>query len=68
VIASFLSADGLLALTTLRAMEIVLGVDNVVFIAILTGRLPARQQLKRAGSGSCSPSASASCCCWPSPG
>jgi predicted tellurium resistance membrane protein TerC len=25
-------------------MEIVLGVDNVVFIAVLTGRLPARQQ------------------------
>jgi predicted tellurium resistance membrane protein TerC len=45
VIASFLTADGLLALTTLSAMEIVLGVDNVVFIAILTGRLPARQQL-----------------------
>jgi predicted tellurium resistance membrane protein TerC len=45
VIASFLTAHGLLALTTLSAMEIVLGVDNVVFIALLTGRLPARQQL-----------------------
>ncbi|HMH52958.1 MAG TPA: TerC family protein [Candidatus Acidoferrum sp.] len=45
MIESFLTADGLLALTTLSAMEIVLGVDNVVFIAILTGRLPARQQL-----------------------
>ena len=45
VIDSFLTADGLLALVTLTAMEIVLGVDNVVFIAILTGRLPARQQL-----------------------
>ena len=45
MIASFLTADGLLALTTLSAMEIVLGVDNVVFIALLTGRLPARQQL-----------------------
>jgi len=45
VIESFLTADGLLALTTLSAMETVLGVDNVVFIAILTGRLPARQQL-----------------------
>jgi predicted tellurium resistance membrane protein TerC len=43
---SFLTADGLLALTTLTAMEIVLGVDNVVFIAILTGRLPAREQLR----------------------
>jgi predicted tellurium resistance membrane protein TerC len=42
----FLSADGLIALVTLTAMEIVLGVDNVVFIAILTGRLPASQQEK----------------------
>jgi predicted tellurium resistance membrane protein TerC len=43
---AFLSADGLLSLVTLTAMEIVLGVDNVVFIAILTGRLPASQQEK----------------------
>lgn len=42
----FLSADGLIALVTLTAMEIVLGVDNVVFIAILTARLPAAQQEK----------------------
>jgi predicted tellurium resistance membrane protein TerC len=40
-----LSLDGLVALVTLSAMEIVLGIDNIVFIAILTGRLPqARQQ------------------------
>ena len=45
MIASFLTADGLLALVTLTAMEIVLGVDNVVFIALLTGRLPARRQV-----------------------
>ena len=38
-----LSADILVALLTLTAMEIVLGVDNVVFISILTGRLPADQ-------------------------
>ncbi len=43
---AFLTADGLVALVTLTAMEIVLGVDNVVFIAILTGRLPAAQQEK----------------------
>jgi predicted tellurium resistance membrane protein TerC len=41
---AFLTADGLLALATLTAMEIVLGIDNVVFIAILVGRLPAEQQ------------------------
>jgi predicted tellurium resistance membrane protein TerC len=41
---ALLTADGLVALATLAALEIVLGVDNVVFIAILTARLPARQQ------------------------
>ena len=41
---AMLTGDALLALVTLTAMEIVLGLDNVVFIAILTGRLPASQQ------------------------
>jgi predicted tellurium resistance membrane protein TerC len=41
---AFLTADGLLALVTLSAMEIVLGIDNVVFIAILVGRLPEAQR------------------------
>ncbi len=41
---AFLTSDGLMALLTLSALEIVLGVDNVVFIAILTARLPAGQQ------------------------
>jgi predicted tellurium resistance membrane protein TerC len=39
-----LGSDQLVALLTLTAMEIVLGIDNVVFVAILTGRLPAPQQ------------------------
>jgi predicted tellurium resistance membrane protein TerC len=43
-VGSFLTLDGLIALLTLSALEIVLGVDNVVFIAILTARLPASQQ------------------------
>ena len=33
-----------LSLITLSALEIVLGIDNLVFIAILTGRLPAHQR------------------------
>ena len=33
-----------LSLLTLSALEIVLGIDNLVFIAILTGRLPAHQR------------------------
>src|ERR1700748_3047498 len=32
------------SLFTLTALEIVLGIDNLVFIAILAGRLPAEQQ------------------------
>ncbi len=42
--AAFMTSDGLLALVTLTAMEIVLGIDNIVFLAILTGRLPAHRQ------------------------
>jgi predicted tellurium resistance membrane protein TerC len=41
---ALLTADALVALATLTAMEIVLGIDNVVFIAILTGRLPQAQR------------------------
>ena len=35
-----------LSLLTLTAMEIVLGIDNIVFLSILTGRLPRAQQPK----------------------
>lgn len=41
---ALLTADGLIALLTLCAMEIVLGIDNIVFIAILVARLPQEQQ------------------------
>jgi predicted tellurium resistance membrane protein TerC len=42
-----------LSLATLSAMEVVLGLDNVVFLSILTGRLPAAQQpsARRLGLG-----------------
>jgi predicted tellurium resistance membrane protein TerC len=33
-----------LALVTLTAMEIILGIDNIIFITILAGRLPAERQ------------------------
>lgn len=36
----------LVQFVTLTAMEIVLGIDNIVFIAILVGKLPADQQAK----------------------
>lgn len=35
-----------IALITLTALEIVLGIDNIVFISILSGKLPAEQQGK----------------------
>jgi len=33
-----------IALVTLTSLEIVLGVDNVIFISILAGKLPAAEQ------------------------
>jgi len=47
----FLTSEGLLALVTLTFLEIVLGVDNVIFISILSGKLPGDQQdqARRAG-------------------
>lgn len=38
------SGEAWIALGTLTALEIVLGVDNLIFIAILTGKLPQHQQ------------------------
>ncbi len=43
-LSSLLSLDGLVSFSSLVLMEIVLGVDNIVFISILTGRLPHHQQ------------------------
>jgi len=33
-----------IALLTLTVLEIVLGIDNVIFISILAGKLPAARQ------------------------
>ena len=41
---AFLTADGLIALVTLTLLEVVLGIDNVIFISILAGKLPAKDQ------------------------
>lgn len=38
------TSSGLFALVTLTFLEIVLGVDNVIFISILSGKLPGSQQ------------------------
>jgi predicted tellurium resistance membrane protein TerC len=39
-----LTSENLVALITLSSLEIVLGIDNVVFLSILTGKLPPEQQ------------------------
>ena len=38
--------DALIALVTLTALEIVLGIDNIIFISILASRLPVEQQAR----------------------
>ncbi|MDB4975284.1 MAG: Integral rane protein TerC [Myxococcaceae bacterium] len=43
-ISALWTAEGALSLVTLSAMETVLGIDNVVFLSILVGKLPAPQQ------------------------
>ena len=43
---NWLSPEILIALATLTFLEIVLGVDNIIFISILSGKLPQEQQLR----------------------
>lgn len=47
------SPEAWIALATLTALEIVLGIDNIIFISILVGRLPADQRnlARRLGLG-----------------
>ncbi|MCK7508141.1 MAG: hypothetical protein MZV70_31550 [Desulfobacterales bacterium] len=40
----FASPEAWIALGTLTALEIVLGIDNIIFISILVGRLPATKR------------------------
>ena len=40
-----------IALLTLTVLEIVLGIDNIIFISILSGRLPVQQQKKARSLG-----------------
>ena len=43
------------ALVTLVVMEVVLGIDNLIFISILTNKLPEHQRSAPAASASGSP-------------
>jgi predicted tellurium resistance membrane protein TerC len=42
-----LTTESLISLVTLTFMEIVLGIDNIVFISIIASKLPDHQQKKR---------------------
>lgn len=41
-----LTAENLIAFVTLAVLEVVLGIDNVIFISILAGKLPEDQQAR----------------------
>ncbi len=41
-----LQPEAWVALTTLIALEVVLGIDNIIFISILVGKLPEEQRNK----------------------
>ncbi len=38
------SPEAWIALATLASLEIVLGIDNIIFISILVGRLPEKER------------------------
>lgn len=48
---ALLTFDGIISLLTLVILEIVLGIDNIIFISIFTGKLPAQQQGKARNVG-----------------
>jgi len=52
-VSELFTVENLVALCTLTALEIVLGIDNVVFISILVGKLPEaeRPRARRIGMG-----------------
>ncbi|HEX7898980.1 MAG TPA: TerC family protein [Planctomycetota bacterium] len=49
--AEYFTAAALVSFFTLALMEIVLGIDNIVFISILTSRLPKEQEAKARNLG-----------------
>ena len=52
-LAPFLRIDGWISLLTLTALEVVLGIDNLVFLSIMTAKLPPERQpvARRLGLG-----------------
>ena len=50
-ITNLFSAEALIALLTLTILEIVLGIDNIIFISVLADKLPPQQQQKARVTG-----------------
>jgi predicted tellurium resistance membrane protein TerC len=48
---ALLTVDGLIGLLSLTLLELVLGIDNIVFISIIAGRLPEKEQPKARNIG-----------------
>ncbi|MEO1448354.1 MAG: TerC family protein [Bacteroidota bacterium] len=48
---AFFTAEALVSLVTLTFMEIILGIDNIVFISIVAGKLPEDQQPRARSMG-----------------
>lgn len=48
---ALLTVDGLISLLSLTLMEVVLGIDNIIFISILCNRLPENRQQKARNLG-----------------
>ena len=57
-----------IAFGTLTIMEIVLGIDNIIFISVLVSRLPKEQADRARKLAWRWLWSSASCCCWSSAG
>ncbi len=49
--ADLLNPEALIALLTLTVLEIVLGIDNIIFISIMAGKLPVHQQARARSFG-----------------
>jgi predicted tellurium resistance membrane protein TerC len=47
----FMTAEGWISLLSLSLMEIVLGIDNIIFISILSSKLPRQEQAKARSIG-----------------
>ena len=45
ILHSVFTPEGLFSLLTLSLLEIVLGIDNVIFVSIIVGKLPAQDHL-----------------------